>query len=183
MHLCLTRNQPLEFTMSIKSFVAASALALSTFSLNAQADTFNFSYLSDDAVTSAVGQLFTTGSDVTAITGMVDGRTITSLIGSAGTQTSPSGHFLFDNTVYPGPALSTYGILFSVAGDISGQEWNLWGSGGNSGALHSFVPGVGYSPATSGTLSITAVPEPQTYAMLLAGLGLLGYVARRRTPA
>jgi hypothetical protein len=29
--------------------------------------------------------------------------------------------------------------------------------------------------------SITAaVPEPETYAMMLAGLGLLGFVARRR---
>ena len=26
----------------------------------------------------------------------------------------------------------------------------------------------------------TAVPEPETYAMLLAGLGLMGFVARRR---
>jgi len=29
-------------------------------------------------------------------------------------------------------------------------------------------------------LVITAVPEPETYAMLLAGLGLLGFAARRR---
>lgn len=28
---------------------------------------------------------------------------------------------------------------------------------------------------------VTAVPEPDTYAMLLAGLGLLGFIARRRT--
>ncbi|HEX5126813.1 MAG TPA: FxDxF family PEP-CTERM protein [Rhodocyclaceae bacterium] len=27
---------------------------------------------------------------------------------------------------------------------------------------------------------IAAVPEPQTYAMLLAGLGLIGFIARRR---
>jgi hypothetical protein len=27
---------------------------------------------------------------------------------------------------------------------------------------------------------LTAVPEPETYAMLLAGLGLMGFVARRR---
>lgn len=30
------------------------------------------------------------------------------------------------------------------------------------------------------TLTISAVPEPETYAMLLAGLGLLGFAARRR---
>lgn len=30
-------------------------------------------------------------------------------------------------------------------------------------------------------LYIAAIPEPETYAMLLAGLGLMGFVARRRT--
>ncbi len=30
------------------------------------------------------------------------------------------------------------------------------------------------------SLQISAVPEPETYAMLLAGLGLLGFTARRR---
>lgn len=32
----------------------------------------------------------------------------------------------------------------------------------------------------TGGLSIAAVPEPETYAMLLAGLGLIGFSARRR---
>jgi len=31
-----------------------------------------------------------------------------------------------------------------------------------------------------GTISVAVIPEPQTYALLLAGLGLLGFVARRR---
>jgi len=33
-----------------------------------------------------------------------------------------------------------------------------------------------------GQLYVTAVPEPQVYAMFLAGLGLIGFVARRRQP-
>lgn len=35
----------------------------------------------------------------------------------------------------------------------------------------------------SGSFTIAAVPEPETYAMLLAGLGLMGAVARRRKAA
>ncbi len=30
--------------------------------------------------------------------------------------------------------------------------------------------------------NVTAVPEPETYALMLAGLGVLGFVARRRKP-
>ena len=30
------------------------------------------------------------------------------------------------------------------------------------------------------TMGVAAVPEPETYAMLLAGLGLIGAVSRRR---
>ena len=32
----------------------------------------------------------------------------------------------------------------------------------------------------NGAISVTAVPEPETYAMMLAGLGALGFLARRR---
>ena len=32
----------------------------------------------------------------------------------------------------------------------------------------------------AGSISIAAVPEPETYAMMLAGLGLIGFSARRR---
>lgn len=35
----------------------------------------------------------------------------------------------------------------------------------------------------TGSVTIAAVPEPETYAMLLAGLGLMGGIARRRKQA
>jgi len=34
----------------------------------------------------------------------------------------------------------------------------------------------------SGTLEVTPIPEPETYALMLAGLGVVGFVAARRRP-
>jgi len=38
----------------------------------------------------------------------------------------------------------------------------------------------GYAGAKYGVVEVAAVPEPETYAMLAAGLGILGWSARRR---
>jgi PEP-CTERM motif len=85
----------------------------------------------------------------------------------------------------------------------------FWGCGGfgsptstsftGSGELHGVVQLQGDFDAISFTntfpenwhgitvgvegLAVTAVPEPETYAMMLAGLGLLGFAARRRKKA
>lgn len=87
-------------------------------------------------------------------------------------------------------------VLTSWNGFVAqaGQSFDLldWGtlSGTGSGTFKSidasgFMLAAGtqldYSQLyTSGTISVTAVPEPASYAMLLAGLGALGSVARRR---
>ena len=48
---------------------------------------------------------------------------------------------------------------------------------GPTAAIYSYALGV---EVAAGVRSVTAVPEPDTYAMVLAGLGMLGVVARRR---
>jgi hypothetical protein len=39
---------------------------------------------------------------------------------------------------------------------------------------------VAFNAGTPGVWTVTSVPEPETYAMLIAGLGVLGFVARRK---
>jgi hypothetical protein len=45
--------------------------------------------------------------------------------------------------------------------------------GSNSYAGAGFIDGLAF-------VNVAAVPEPSTYALMLAGLGLVGFVARRR---
>lgn len=59
---------------------------------------------------------------------------------------------------------------------------------GASGAGNYFLAVGGIANGTqggiyTGAISVTAVPEPETLAMMLAGLGALGFLARRRQNA
>ncbi|MBL8491002.1 MAG: PEP-CTERM sorting domain-containing protein [Rhodocyclaceae bacterium] len=81
-----------------------------------------------------------------------------------------SGPFFFDDS------------LNAWVGALPG----LPGSPGSHEIQHTFSDPSGFSYSsyrgdlTYGSVSVAAVPEPETYAMFLAGLGLIGAVARRR---
>lgn len=49
-----------------------------------------------------------------------------------------------------------------------------------SGKTDADQVGLGKNATYSGTLNVTPVPEPETYALMLAGLGAIGFLARRR---
>ena len=69
----------------------------------------------------------------------------------------------FDNVVVDGSDSGTFSIVFTNKG------------GNNPDLSHLIVFG-----RESGGGSISAIPEAKTYAMLLAGLGLIGFAARRK---
>jgi hypothetical protein len=75
--------------------------------------------------------------------------------------------------VYSGKKIST-GYL---------DNWKLNGPVLAAGSYYLEVDGKVNSAAAgsfSGNIRVAAVPEPETYAMLLAGLGLIGFTAARR---
>ena len=158
--------------MQLKSLVAASLVAFA--SLGAQATTSNWG--SHDLLESALG-----GSDGVTNGGMIFDKYMFTL-GAASTVDS---------------SISTFGALIAPAtysiwnadSTATAYSWNF----GGAPTVHSASLAAGsYYYAVFGTTSgfaaysissaavATPVPEPETYAMLLAGLGIVGFVARRR---
>lgn len=86
--------------------------------------------------------------------------------------------FLFDTLQGP----STRGLLSDVT---STAGWNTYSfiteAGGDGGLLFALrgVPGPNFGMQLQ-NVQVTPVPEPGTYAMLLAGLSALAFVGRRR---
>ena len=75
-------------------------------------------------------------------------------------------------------------VLANTAGAPSGNVWQQFtGLVLLNGPTSLMFRGTGKSDGYGGSLdniSVTAVPEPESYAMMLAGLALMGTIARRR---
>ncbi|MFG6447776.1 PEP-CTERM sorting domain-containing protein [Roseateles sp. BYS180W] len=78
-------------------------------------------------------------------------------------------------TVSFGGTTTTYGVPTAVAHDT--LSWTATASGVQT---ISFGSGAGNLGATLDNVVLTAVPEPTSYALLLAGVGVLGALSRRR---
>jgi hypothetical protein len=75
------------------------------------------------------------------------------------------------------------GLVFALS---SGEAAQLNATIANNAGIEVFTTGGTFANAQGGPETIAAarltaaIPEPQTYAMMLAGLGLMGFIARRR---
>ncbi|HEY1783827.1 MAG TPA: TIGR03118 family protein [Roseiarcus sp.] len=100
------------------------------------------------------------------------------------------GNFAFGDSVIDALDPTTWALEGMIAIDDGGQSpgglWSLaFGGGGNDGNPDTLFITDGLNGETDGLLaSITTVPEPSTWAMMLAGFARLAlFAARRRPPA
>jgi PEP-CTERM motif len=172
-------------TTMIASLTAAMLLSASA----ANAAVYKFTFESFDSELTATGEFTVNAADeVTAVSGLISGLTdqtigsITPNPNLPGPAYSPDGSFIYNNLYHPsGLSFDIDGLLFATAQNPGGY-WNLWGnSPGNYSLWESATP-YNYPIQESGTLSLAAVPEPSTWAMLGLGFAGLGLAGRRRIP-
>ncbi len=166
--------------MSIKKLVAVSALVLVGAANNlALADpsyTGNWGTLSSAVGSEAAGQgysLAANGSfDTTYNFSFATATQVGVLVNAfwginsvTGTLTDNTTHQSWSLNLFDSPILGTNYQTFSASGGGTDFSLHVTGSGLQSASFYS---------------SVTPVPEPETFAMLLAGLGLIGAITRRR---
>ena len=172
-------------TTMIASLTTAMLLSASA----ANATVYKFTFESFDSELTAAGEItVNTTDEVTAVSGFISGLT-DQTIGSvtpnpnfSGPAYSPDGSFIYNNLYHPsGLSFDIDGLLFATVQNPGGY-WNLWGNSPGNFLLWESAGPSNYPIEESGTLSVAAVPELSTWAMLGLGFAGLGVAGRPRAP-
>lgn len=152
--------------------IAAAALLAAS----AHAATFSFSGVIDAGPLATDNVSFSGSYDV-------DTSALTGVGFESLTLSAFSLNFLLNDYTLAAGATADYqdGVFLGVSYSFSDASHTL---NMTSGSLDLSDAYLHYTPAggieSSGSYSVTAVPEPETYALMLGGLGLVGWMARRR---
>lgn len=162
--------------MKLKTLAAAALVALTSLSSHAT----NTNWGSHDLLESSLG--LTSGGLVfdTFTFSLASTSSVASSVSSVGTF-APATYSLFN--------LGADGLVGTADDSATPYAWTF----GGAPTVHTVTLGagsyyyavLGFAPSTAAysinsAATAVPVPEPETYAMLLAGLGVVGFVARRR---
>ncbi len=129
-------------------------------------DFVGFSFLDQIVGTSTTGFSFSGGSTSVTCNSLAWG--LGCGFSAVVSQQSNAAALIFDNVLGTGTRFASGS--FSL--DVGPNSWNFQSSSATYKAT--------YMPTIGNYLLVASVPEPQTYAMFLSGLCLMGLIARRR---
>jgi hypothetical protein len=147
--------------MKLKSLIAAAVLGIVSLSSQAAQYSFNIDYSGAYNVTGLGGGLMVTGW----LGGLSNVQLDNSTTGI--TEMSAGNMYIF--------SLSTNDAHHTISFDAANPFTKSFSFTTQDASGHA-VP----SSLSGGGAIVTSVPEPETYAMMLAGMGALGFVGRRR---
>lgn len=159
--------------MKFRPLLLAAAALIAT---SAQAASYNFNGAIDAGSPSVLGETF--AGSYTVDTSVLTGLGFESLALSAFSMTFMSWNYALNAS-----ATADYqdGVFLGLSYQSGGPGWLLTLNSGSVDASDAFLH---YQHAIgavgSGGYSVTAVPEPESYALMLGGLGVVGWLARRR---
>jgi hypothetical protein len=168
--------------MKLRAIAAAAAIgAVAAMASAAHATSYVWSF--SDATYSASGTLTTDPTNVLVVSGggTITGPSLSDTLTlfpnpTPGNQNvSPDGNWFFDNVL----PLDFFGLLFTGA---TNPFYNVFANGGGGSLGISFADEstYNYDGGIVGQLTVTAVPEPAAWAMMLLGFGGLGAALRSR---
>jgi len=180
------KNIALMAALSLAALSAQALNVVNTIALDGSAATGYTAGLSDPSGTDVFHLVSGTFTDRFTFKFTGDSMFDVSLITSAAEDELAAQQIVFTSADVNGIALSIKDakIVFGTvlrsasllqAGTTSDLVLTVHGYSGLSGST-----GADIAASYSGTINVTAVPEPETYALMLGGLAVIGFVARRR---